>query len=276
MGLADLHIHTTASDGRWTIGQILKRAQEQHMSAIAITDHDTVAGLQEISVLGTCSPEVIPGIEFNTNHDGLEIHILGYFIDIRNHALQETLAALRVARENRVKEMVRKLSKLGYALELSDIKILAGTSKALGRPHVASALIKKGYFSALFETGLRQLLAKGGAAYVPHEKLSPAQAIKTVLASGGIPVAAHPGLIGEDACLPSLVEQGLMGLEVYHPRHDKMTTNHYKQLAGNYNLIVTGGSDFHGIPGRYPEDLGQFGIPYRFIQCLNEQRRSRI
>lgn len=276
MGLADLHIHTTASDGRWTIGQILRRAQEQHMSAIAITDHDTVAGLQELSALGTYSPEIIPGIEFNTNQAGLEIHILGYFIDIGDHVLQKTLAALRAARENRVKEMVKKLSKLGYALELSDIKHLAGTSKALGRPHVASALIKKGYFSALFETGLRQLLAKGGAAYVPHEKLSPVQAIETVLAAGGIPVAAHPGLIGDDTCLRSLVEQGLMGLEVYHPKHDKMTTNHYNQLAGNYNLIVTGGSDFHGIPGRYPEDLGQFGIPYCFIQYLNERRRLRI
>ncbi len=276
MGLADLHIHTTASDGRWTTGQIIRRAQEQHMSAIAITDHDTVAALQELPALGACSPEVIPGIEFNTSQAGLEIHILGYFIDIGDHGLQKTLAALRAARENRVKEMTKKLSKLGYALELSDIKNLAGTSKALGRPHVAAALIKKGYFSALFETGLRQLLAKGGAAYVPHEKLSPAQAIETVLAAGGIPVVAHPGLIGDDTCLRSLVPQGLMGLEAYHPKHDKMTTNHYRQLACNYGLIVTGGSDFHGIPGRYPEDLGQFGIPCRFIQYLNERRRLRI
>lgn len=277
MGTADLHIHTTASDGLWTIEQIVSRAEEKKMSAIAITDHDTVNSLQELSSLQKpAALDIIPGIEFNTDQDGLEIHILGYFIDIHDHTLQKTLAALSSAREERVKEMIIKLSVLGYRLELRDVQVLAGTSKALGRPHVSAALVNKGYFPALFDTDLRKLLAKDGAAYVPHYKLSPALAIETVLAAGGLPVAAHPGLIGDDYCLRALIDHGLAGLEAYHPKHDKMTTNHYIQLARNYDLLITGGSDFHGIPGRYPEDLGQFSIPYRFVQYLNDRHHLRI
>lgn len=276
MGIADLHIHTTASDGRWTIPEILSRAAEKNMSAIAITDHDTVYGLEELFALQTpFSVEIIPGIEFNTDIDNLEIHILGYYIDIRHKTLRKTLLDLRNGRKARVGEMVSKLNKLGYTLELADIINLAGESKALGRPHVAAALIKKGYFST-FDDALHSLLAKGGPAYVPHYKLSPLDVIDIILEAGGIPVLAHPGLIGNDYYVRTLVARGLKGLEAYHPKHNKAMTNHYNQIARNYNLLITGGSDFHGIPGRFPEDLGEFGISYHFVQELNERHCSRI
>lgn len=276
MGIADLHIHTTASDGRWTITEILRRAADKNMSAIAITDHDTVDGLEELSTLQTSFPvEIIPGIEFNTDKDNLEIHILGYYIDIGHKALRKILLDLRNGRTARVRNMVRKLNELGYALEFTDIIALAGGSKALGRPHVAAALIAKGYFSTS-DVALHKLLVKGGPAYVPHYKLSPLEAVDIILEAGGIPVLAHPGLIGNDYYLGTLIAHGLKGLEVYHPKHSKAMINHYNQLARNNNLLITGGSDFHGIPGRFPEDFGEFGIPYHFVQELNERHCSRI
>lgn len=272
MGPADLHIHTTASDGRWTVTELLNRAALKGMSALAITDHDTVDSLAALANLKQSFPvEIIPGIEFNTDADLLEVHILGYFIDILNSTLQKKLGDLRKARTERVKEMVMKLTKLGYALEFADIQAQAGGSKALGRPHVAAALVAKGYF-AMADRALYKLISKGGPAYIPHYKLSPRQAIETVLAAGGIPVMAHPGLTGDDNYIKTLIAYGIMGLEVYHPQHDKAMTNHYNQLAHNHQLIVTGGSDFHGIPGRFPEDLGEFSIPYHFVQQLNERR----
>lgn len=276
MGIADLHIHTTSSDGRWTIREILHRAGAKNMSAVAITDHDTIDGIEELLALQTPYPvEIIPGIEFNTDTDELEIHILGYYIDIKHNVLGKTLLDLRNGRIARVREMVRKLNRLGYALEFADIITLAGGSKALGRPHVAAALIKNGYFSTA-DDALHRLLAKGGPAYVPHYKLSPLEAIDIILEAGGIPVLAHPGLVGNDYYLRRLVARGLMGLEVYHPTHSKSMINHYNQIAHNNNLLVTGGSDFHGIPGRYPEDLGEFGIPYHYVQELNERHYARI
>jgi predicted metal-dependent phosphoesterase TrpH len=276
MRIADLHVHTTASDGRWTIPEILSRATARNMSAVAITNHDTVDGLEELCALQKAFPvEIIPGIEFNTDADNLEIHILGYYIDIGHKALRKTLLNLRNGRMVRIREMVSKLNELGYALEFADIITLAGESKALGRPHIAAALIKKGYFSSSDYT-LYKLFAKGGPAYVPHYKLSPFDAIDIILEAGGIPVLAHPGLVGNDYYLRSLVAHGLQGLEVYHPKHDKAMTNHYNQIARNNNLLITGGSDFHGIPGRFPEDLGEFGIPYHFVQELNERHCSRI
>lgn len=272
MGTADLHIHTTASDGRWTITDILRRAVYKKMSAVAITDHDTIDGLEELSTIQEAFPvEVIPGIEFNTDTDRLEVHILGYFIDINNCALKKILTDLREARTERIREMVKKLTKLGYPLEFTDVLTQAGKSKALGRPHVAAALIAKGYFASS-DAALRGLIAKGGPAYVSHYKLSPIQAIETVLNAGGIPVLAHPALVGDDFYIRTLISHGLKGLEVYHPKHDKAMTNHYNQIARNNNLSVTGGSDFHGIPGRFPEDVGEFTIPYYVVQHLNERR----
>lgn len=276
MGIADLHIHTTASDGRWTITEILSRAAAKNMSAVAITDHDTIDSLENLAVLQQTFPlELIPGIEFNTDMDKLEMHILGYFIDIKHRALRKILTVLRDGRKERVREMAKKLTRLGYALEFADIKSQAAESKALGRPHVAAALIEKGYFAASDNTFFG-LIAKGGPAYVPHYKISPVEAIEIILAAGGIPVLAHPGLTGDDLYLRSLISHGLMGLEAYHPKHDKATTNHYNQIARTYNLLVTGGSDFHGIPGRFPEDIGEFGIPYQFVQRLNERHYSGI
>lgn len=271
-----MHIHTVASDGRWTVEQILRRAVERGMAAVAITDHDTVDGLTDLSNTQTCFPmEVIPGIELNTDADNRELHILGYFIDTRNGKLNKTLGELRDARTERIKTMVKKLTKLGYDLNFDEVKKQAGVSKALGRPHIAAALIEKGYYATSNDV-FHGPIAKGGPAYVPHYKLTPFKAVETILEAGGLPVLAHPGLIGDDSWLHLLVAHGLAGIEVYHPKHDKATTNHYNQLARNFHLVVTGGSDFHGIPGRFPQDLGEFGIPCHLVHCLNERHHARI
>jgi hypothetical protein len=275
MTIADLHIHTTASDGKWTVEKILHAAQQRGLSAIAITDHDTVGALQDIELKSSYQGEIIPGIEFNSETDFSEVHILGYHIDTKSPALQKILSNLRDSRVERVKEMIDKLKQIGYPLDFKDVQQQAGLSESLGRPHVAAALLEKGYIST-FTEAFSGLIAKGGPAYVPHAKLSPVEAINTVRAAGGIPVLAHPGLIHDDNLVRQLILEGLMGLEAYHPTHDKATTNHYNQIAGRYNLLVTGGSDFHGIPGRYPEELGEFTIPYALVGRLNERHRLRI
>jgi 3',5'-nucleoside bisphosphate phosphatase len=273
---ADLHIHTTASDGRWTVLEILQAAARRNLSAIAITDHDTVDGYHEIAKLQNYfSGLIIPGIEFNTETDMLEVHILGYYIDTMHPTFQAVLADLRDARIKRIRQMVEKLTNLGYALSFEEIMAEAGPSKSIGRGHVAAVMVEKGYVSTVTEAFMG-LIAKGGPAYVPHYKLTPVEAIKTVLAAKGIPVLAHPGLVGDDNYIKALISKGLMGLEAYHPTHDKATANHYVQIAHNHNLIVTGGSDFHAIPGRYPEDLGEFTIPYQLVKKLNECRQLRI
>lgn len=272
MTSADLHIHTTVSDGKWTVDKILHAAEQCGLGAIAITDHDTVGALEDIEFKSSYQGEIIPGIEFNTETVFSEVHILGYYIDINSPVLQKILSDLRDVRVERVKEMIDKLTQIGYPLDFKDVQQQAGLSKSLGRPHVAAALLEKGYISTVADA-FYGLIAKGGPAYVPHVKLSPVEAINTVRAAGGIPVLAHPGLVNDDNVVRQLISEGLMGLEAYHPTHDKATTNHYNQIAGRYNLLVTGGSDFHGIPGRYPEKLGDFTIPYSLVVRLNEQYR---
>lgn len=275
MTVADLHIHTTASDGKWTLNEILIAAEQRGIAAIAITDHDTVDALKDIHNNSCYSGLIIPGIEFNTETALLEVHILGFHIDINSPALNRILVELRDSRLERVREMVKKLARIGYPLDFNEIQHKAGESKSLGRPHIAAAMLEKGYISR-YSDAFKGPLAKGGAAYVPHYKLSPVEAINAVIAAGGVPVLAHPGLIGDDNFVRELIPYGLMGLEVYHPKHDKATTNHYNQIANRYKLIATGGSDFHGIPGRSPETLGEFTVPLALVKILNERRSLGI
>ena len=256
----DLHIHTTASDGRLTPVQVLQQAQAAGLKGIAITDHDTVAGLkilQGTEGIAEADPVIVAGIEFSTDLPEHEVHILGYGIDPEHRELQEYLEMLVQDRLLRVGKMLAKLKQLGYSLEYRQVCDLAGESVALGRPHVAKALIEKGYFSTVAEV-FDQLLAKNGPAYVPHYKLTPADVIRLVHCIGGAAVLAHPGQIQNDDIVEELIGAGLDGLEVYHPHHTAAETETYRQWAVKNKMLITGGSDYHGIPGRFPEQLGIF------------------
>lgn len=270
---ADLHIHTTASDGRQSPLEIVRQAEKVGLSHIAITDHDTVAAHLELRDAGIIDNfvtklSIIPGIEFSTELPGYEVHILGYFIDIDNSKLRDQMEIIRNDRLQRSQTIIAKLNQLGYLIDYDRVVEFAGQSTAIGRPHVAEVLVENGYFKTVDEV-FKVLLANDGPAYVPHYKLTPEQAIKLIEQAGGIAVLAHPGLIGDDNLVLKMIQAGMRGLEVFHPEHDHAMTCKYLDLANKYNLKITGGSDFHAIPGRYPEKLGIFTISAALVDTLS-------
>lgn len=259
---SDLHIHTTFSDGRLTPEEIVAAAQAAGLTNIAITDHDTIDGIRHLyenekdNVKGMT---IIPGIELSTEYDGREVHILGYNIDIYSSVLADRLVEIGEDRWRRLALMLEKLRELKYDITEAEVLKVAGASSSVSRSHVARVLVKKGYFStvrAVFD----ELLGQDKPAYIPRYRIDAAEAVELVRAAGGFPVVAHPLLIGSDAVLSKLLKLDVAGIEVYYPQHNGEDVQRYGQLAELHDLLKTGGSDFHAIPGRYPEALGEFVV----------------
>lgn len=269
---ADLHVHTTASDGRLSPAEIIEEAIKAGLSYIAITDHDTVDGLLQLKEINHPIPNtltIIPGIELSTDLPQNDVHILGYSIDIFNAPLREQLNILIAHRHERAKQMIAKLQQLGYSITYQRVLELAGSATAIGRPHIAKALVEKEFFSTISEVFIA-LLDKNGPAYVPHYKLTPKQVIELIKKAGGIAVLAHPGLIGNDDIVLDIIHSGICGLEVYHPKHDEKQTQKYLNMAHQHDLLITGGSDFHAIPARFPQKLGIFTVPATLASQLQK------
>lgn len=269
---ADLHVHTTASDGRYSIKELLTMAEAAGITTLAVTDHDTVAALAEWQADGgdfsrDRATRLIPGIELSIDLPAHEVHILGYFLRLDDPILTQTLEKLTQSRTTRIEEMVEKLNHLGYHISYEQVQAIALPAAAVGRPHVAQALVKSGYVQSVDEA-FHTLLQRGGPAYVPHYKLSVAEAIHLIHQAGGIAVLAHPGLIGSEDVVNMVIDQGINGLEAYHIEHTEAQTRYYLHLAQRKGLVVTGGSDFHGIPGKRPARLGEFSIPSSLVSHL--------
>lgn len=264
--VADLHIHTTASDGLYTPEEIWSQASAAGLSHIAVTDHDTLDGLT--ALLGRADgPVLIPGIEFSTDLPDCEVHILGYHFDPADRELGRQIAIIAADRLDRAERMVGKLAKLGYPVGYDRVLAIAGDTSAVGRPHVAAALVERGYFpdiAAVFAA----VLDHDKPGYVPHYKLTPADTVALIHAAGGLAVLAHPRLIGDDAVVREMLRLGMDGIEVYHPKHDRAAAARYLAMATEHRLAVTGGSDYHGLPGRYPEKLGEFTVPTSLARGL--------
>lgn len=251
----DMHVHTTASDGSLNIKEIISLAMKIGLEGIAITDHDTIGALEEGVTLGKeLNYPIIPGIELSTEANNKEFHILGYFVDFNEYWFQEKLHELQNARINRIIKIVDQLKKLGYDVNVKEILELSG-SGSVGRPHVAQILHRKGYFTYPQEA-FQQLIGRGGKAYVPRYKMAPTEAVNLIKKAGGIPVLAHPGLTKADELIIPLINLGLMGIEVFHPDHKVNDEIKYLNIARKYNLLVTGGSDFHGMLGGNRSSLG--------------------
>lgn len=266
---ADLHVHTTASDGRMSPAEVMAAAAAAGLSHIAITDHDTLDGFTAILSRPPAStmPVLIPGIEFSTDLPANEVHILGYYINPNNSELCRQIRLISEDRTGRAERMVAKLTKLGYPLSVDRVMAIAGDTSAVGRPHVAAALVERGYFPDI-ATVFEAVLSHDRPGYVPHYKLSPAESIALIKGAGGLAVLAHPGLVGDDAVVRKVIDLGIDGLEVYHPMHASAATAKYAALAATHRLAVTGGSDFHALPGRFPEQLGVFTVPGELAQRL--------
>jgi predicted metal-dependent phosphoesterase TrpH len=247
----DLHLHTTHSDGSLSPSDVLKLADKAGVKALAITDHDITSGIPEAMVSGQeLGIEVIPGVEISSFDGRSELHILGYFLDWQDPLLNERMAALRGSRHRRNPQIIERLRAAGLDVTYEEVRALAGT-ESVGRPHIAQLLMRKHYVSTAKEA-FDRYLAEGRPAYVARELPTPADAIGWIREAKGVAVLAHPTWVkdsgdGLRGCITALKEAGLDGVEVHYSTHSKSQTANYLELAQHLNLLITGGSDFHGI-----------------------------
>ncbi|GAB7053890.1 PHP domain-containing protein [Paenibacillus sp. YK5] len=253
MSYADLHTHTLASDGTGSPSDNVRLASEAGLSAVAVTDHDTVGGLAEAQEAGLkYGIAVIPGVEISTVHNGQDIHVLGYWIDEKDSLFLSRLADLRQVRDRRNEMMVARLQELGISITMEDVLKSVQASKkegdTIGRPHIADALVRLGAADSMADA-FNRYLAKGAAAYVNPPRITPFEAVRWIMEAGGAAVLAHPGLYGQDDLIPQLAQAGMIGLEAYHSDHSPEQEEHYAALAQEHDLLITAGSDYHGERG---------------------------
>lgn len=241
----DLHTHTTASDGLLSPEALVTEAARWGVGLMAVADHDTTAAVDAALAAGTAAGvEVWPAVELSCDVPGGEVHILGYFVDHRLGWFQALLQRLRDGREKRAQRMVERLADLGAAVSFARVQLLADGG-AIGRPHVARALVEAGHVKSVTEA-FDRYIGRRGPAYVERVKVTPGQAVQIIRATGGLAALAHPGWGQQETLVPDLVAAGLDAVEVYYPDHTPAQVEQYIELATRFGLLVTGGTDFHG------------------------------
>ena len=267
----DLHLHTTCSDGRLAPSELIRLAAGQGLKVVSVTDHDSTEGFAEAYETAREFPQmrIIPGIELSTDIPGDEIHMLGYFIKYDDTQFQDILLRFRRGRVERARLMVEKLDTLGIHLEWDRVQEIAGDG-AVGRPHIALAMVEKGYCTEP-QDAFPEYLGRNGLAYVERPKMMPAEAVEMILGVGGVPVLAHPAYMTDmRARIAELVPAGLVGMEVYYSRYSPELVRELAQLAKQHGLIPCGGSDYHGL-GNTGEPLpGSQGPPMETVERLEE------
>jgi len=261
----DLHTHTTCSDGRLTPEELVARAEARGLAALAITDHDTLDALPRAAAARD-TVELVPGLEMSSSLEGLDLHMLGYFVDPDHPELAERLRRFREDRIERARRIIERLEALGVPVEEAAVRRRAAGG-VVGRPHLAAEMIEAGHADDM-DDAFRRFLAAGGPAYVPRPAFHPHEAIRLIHAAGGVSVIAHPGSSVPDRVLELLVEGGLRGIEIWHPQHGVQAVRRLRAMAHRFDLIETGGSDFHGT-GRNV-DLGEIFVPVTVLTRLKE------
>ncbi len=279
MSKVDLHIHSTASDGRFSPEEVVAKSAQLGMTLIALADHDSTDGIAPALAAARAFPglTVVPAVEINTDGPSGEAHVLGYFIDSENSELQAALSRLRHSRRERAQRMIAKLASLGINIDWQRVQELAG-SGSTGRPHLAQALLEKGYIPSIKEAFTRYI-GQGGPAYVERAKITPAEAVALVLKAGGLPVLAHPLTVSDpEAIIAGLKPAGLAGIEAYYKDYTADQTSRLASLADSYNLITTVGSDYHGLDESSETIIGGVAVPVEVAErliTLVEQRKVR-
>lgn len=271
MDYADLHIHSTHSDGKMSVSEIIHHANNMNLKAISITDHDTITGTKEaLSFIGNVNIEIIPGIEFSTVHNGEDIHILGYMFDPAHKEFNAFIENMQVHRSERAEKMVDKFHSLGIDITMNNL-LEVSRGESIGRPHFAQLLIQKGYAKNIYDAFQKYLLP-GSLCYVERYKLAPDYTIDMIKEAGGLAVLAHPGLIKNQESILDIIAMKIDGLEVYHSSHSSQQIREYYFNAKENNLLVTGGSDCHGkVPNEKPF-IGSVKIPYTYVEKLKKAR----
>ncbi|OPX18530.1 hypothetical protein BXT86_00760 [candidate division WOR-3 bacterium 4484_100] len=266
---ADLHIHTNISDGLLSPEEVTQICEGLGLSIIAITDHDTVGGIKPAQQ-SSKNVEIIPAVELSANIGSLDIHILAYFIDYNNGELMDYLDDFCQHRMARIFKMSEKLAQVGIRLDPDEIVRMAG-SQALGRPHIARALLKYGYVHSIKEAFIKYLGCHCPY-YVPKKEIHPKRLIQMIKKWRGIPVIAHPGILNDENLIQRLIDYGAAGIEVWHPEHNSLQEKRFQEIAEKNRLLMTGGSDYHGFPGTYNR-LGQPGCGRKEITAIKEYQK---
>ena len=270
---ADLHLHTAYSDGTYTPEELAAAAAQNHLTALALTDHDTVEGcLPAAQACATRGIEFLPGTELTAEHEDNEVHILGYGFDLNNAHFLAEMSRFQQVRQDRIRRIVALLNERKVPLKAEAVFEIANC-RAPGRPHVARALVQAGICSSLDEA-FERFLKKHRPAWVPKAKVSVQEAIGLIHGANGLAVLAHPALNRVDHLIPAMVEAGLDGIECFHTKHTPSHVEHYTHLAAQHGLLVTGGSDCHGMNKGRPL-IGTVKIPYALVERLKVRLAER-
>jgi predicted metal-dependent phosphoesterase TrpH len=268
---ADLHTHTNYSDGIYTPVELVKKAKYAGLHYIAITDHDNVDAVEEAVLTGKETDiEVIPGVEISADYNGREVHILGYFFDYKNAELLEYLKSFRAERLKRAERIIGKLNELGFVMNIEDVFKWSKITGSIGRPHIATAMMEMNYIDNYYEA-FNKYIGDGKLAYVKKPNISAQDAIKLISKSGGLSFIAHPGKNVREKTLIELIESGIDGIEILHPSHTATDITYFQNITGQYFLLDSGGSDFHG--GNVNDDsiLGTYWISETKITAMKNR-----
>lgn len=266
---ADLHVHTCYSDSTFSPEEIVEKASREGLSAIAITDHDCVQGIPLCMELGKdYGLEIIPGVELTVEKDGHEIHILGYYINWQDKQLKDKIEVIQKSRVERIYKMVDLLRSKGITVDPKEVFKLSGQG-SVGRLHLAYAMVKAKQVRTLHDA-FKTYLGYLKSCYVNHIKFSPQEAIEMILNSGGVPILAHPHVMENDEFIHKFIKYGLRGIEVYHTDHKGATEKKYLKIAKKHNLLVTGGSDCHGLRNGGVR-VGTVKVSYSMVEGLKEE-----
>jgi len=277
MSRVDLHVHSTASDGVFSPEVIVSKAAALGLTLIALADHDSVDGIAPALEAARAYPQlsVIPAVEISTDLPDGEAHVLGYFIDHASQELRSALEKFRNSRQRRAQAMVDKLNGLGVDIDWQRVREIAGEG-SIGRPHIAQAMLEKGYVAS-FKEAFDRYIGHGGPAYVEREKMTPAEAVQLVVRSKGLPVLAHPFTVNDpEAMIIELKEVGLVGIEAYYKDYTSEEIQTLVSIADKYGLITTGGSDYHGIDDSTETALGGVDIPPESVERLVSLAGERV
>ena len=270
----DLHLHTFHSDGTFTPEELIRRAKSAGLSAVSITDHESILGLPAARCAAANDLEIIPGVELTVAFQKRDLHLLGYGFNEGNPQLGRYLEQAHRWREGRMQAMIDRLKERGVQVTLEEVQAVSGEGNSMGRPHLAEVLVKRGVVQSISQA-FEQYIGDRACCFAPQATLTVNQAVQLVRQAGGVVVLAHPRRMVEDEWIPELVSQGIQGIEVYHSDHNRAATQHYQAMADRLGLLGTGGSDCHGLRGSKGPLIGTVPVPYACLERLRELFQPR-